>query len=211
MAKAVPTVLATSPAEYDQMLNLARKLSPRVHVDISDGQFTDNATISVTQVHVPEDTQLDVHLMVKDPAAIFESTVSLHPKLVIYHAESEGDLEGIINQTRSLGVKAGVAILPTTEVTAATKLIEASDHVLIFTGQLGHNGGQFAIDQLRRVSTVRAIKPGLEISVDGGVNDQNAAIIAMEGVDVLYTGGFIQNAEDPRAAFNSIQQAVVTE
>lgn len=206
MASVVPTVLATSPEQYQQMYDLARSLSLRVHVDISDGKFTDTSTLGVAQVHRDDDAELDLHLMVEDPSLILESAISLKPRLIIFHAESQGDIAASMLHCRELGVRAGVAILPKTSVESAKDLIAKADHVLIFTGNLGHNGGDFALDQLTKVNEIRAIKPSAEIGVDGGVNDRVASLIVVEGVDVLYSGSFLQEAEDPKAALESINQ-----
>ena len=208
MATVVPTILATTPDEYGTMLELAEGLSQRVHVDICDGRFADNKTIGLAQVQVSAGVELDLHLMLQNPLEQLETALSLKPHLIIFHAESTGDVAGAMAHTRDLGVRAGVAVLPQTSVETARPLIEHADHVLIFTGQLGHNGGQFQSDQLARISDVRQLRPAAEISVDGGVNDRNAALIALQSVDVLYTGAFLQQAEDPAAAFESIQRQI---
>lgn len=212
MAKVVPTILATSPDEYATMLAKAEHVSRRVHVDITDGRFTDNRTINLEQVHVTEGTQIDLHLMVKDPAAELSNAIGLHPSLVILHSESEGDVLGCLGKLRSMGIKAGLAILPGTKVGELEPLVKSADHILIFTGELGHNGGQFQTGQLSLASQLRAIKPELEISVDGGVNPEVAALSAIQGVDVLYVGGYIQGATDPKVAYDEIssQLAVST-
>jgi ribulose-phosphate 3-epimerase len=208
MAIVVPTVLATTPDEYGIMLVRAESLSARVHIDICDGRFAQNQTIGLAQVQAGANTQLDLHLMLQDPVAQLETALSLKPHLIIFHAESNGDIMTALGRVRELGIRAGVAILPQTAVDAATPLIEHADHVLIFTGHLGYNNGDFQPDQLERVPAVRAIKPDVEISVDGGVTDRNAALIALQNVNVLYAGGFIQQAEDPQAAFESISRQV---
>ena len=204
MAAVVPTVLATTPDEYTAMIERARSLSPRVHVDICDGRFADATTVGLAQVHVPAGTALDLHLMLEDPAAQLETALSLHPSLIIFHAESAGDVVGAMQHTQELGVEAGVALLPATTVDTAEPLLKIADHALIFTGTLGHNGGVFQDDQLTKVAQIRAIKPDIEISVDGGVTDANAATIVAAGVDVLYVGGFLQDAADPQAAYNAV-------
>jgi ribulose-phosphate 3-epimerase len=208
MAIIVPTVLATTPDEYGTMLARAEDLSKRVHVDICDGRFAENQTISLAQVHVGDETALDLHLMLQDPVSQLETALSLKPQLVIFHVESSGDLAMALKHAQELGVHVGVAILPQTSVDSAKALIELADHVLIFTGHLGYNKGDFQPDQLERVSAIRAIKPEVEISVDGGVNDRNATLIAQRGVDVLYSGGFLQGAEDPHGAFDSMTHQV---
>lgn len=210
MAMVVPTVLATTPDEYTAMIEKARSLSRRVHVDICDGKFADATTVGLAQVHVPNDIVLDLHLMLENPTAQLETALSLHPSLIIFHAESASDVAGCMKHTRELGVKAGIALLPQTSVEATTTLIEAADHVLIFTGTLGHNGGKFQADQLDKAAEIRKLQPDIEISVDGGVSDANASEVASHGVNVLYVGGFLQQAPDPTAAYTAISnQAVV--
>ncbi len=208
MAKVVPTVLAETPEQYASMFERASGLSNRVHVDICDGIFADNTTIGLAQVNVEEGVELDLHLMLKEPQAQLETALSLKPNLIILHAESEGDIAAMIEQIRSLGIKAGVALLPETKVEQAAELIRAADHALIFTGTLGHNGGKFQTDQLTKAVEIRNQKPDIEIGVDGGVTDKNAALISLQGVDVLYVGGFLQSAEDPQAALAEIDNQV---
>jgi ribulose-phosphate 3-epimerase len=208
MAKVVPTVLAATPEEFATRLTRAESLSPRVHVDITDGHFTDGQTINLAQVHAGAEVELDLHLMLQDPAGQLETALSHHPKLIIFHFESTGDLLGLVKQVQELGVRAGVALLPQTPVELAAELIKTSDHVLIFTGHLGHNGGAFQADQLEKVAQIRALKPNIEVSVDGGVSDQNAPQIVAAGVDVLYAGGYLQAAANPQAAYESLQRAI---
>lgn len=209
MATVVPTVLATTPEEYAAMAERARSLSQRVHIDISDGQFTDNLTLGLAQVQVPEGTDLDLHLMLQDPAAQLETALSLKPHLIIFHAEASGDIAGCMRHVRELGVRAGVALLQQTPVASAEPLLKLADHALIFTGNLGHNGGNFQTDQLAKSAQIRIIKPELEISVDGGVTDANAALAVLQGVDVLYVGAFLQQAADPQAAYDALKRQVV--
>jgi ribulose-phosphate 3-epimerase len=206
MTTVVPTVLATTPEEYAAMTERARSLSQRVHVDICDGRFADSSTLGLAQIQVPPDTVLDLHLMLEDPVSQLETALSLHPNLIIFHAESSGDLLECIKHTRQLGVRAGVALLPQTTVEQACPLINAADHALIFTGTLGHNNGVFQTDQLPKSLEIRGIKPDIEISVDGGVTDHNAALIILQGVDILYVGGFVQESEDPQAAYDSVMR-----
>jgi ribulose-phosphate 3-epimerase len=208
MAKVVPTVLATTPSEYQTKLERASGLSKRVHVDICDGEFASNKTIGLAQVHYDEDIEVDLHLMLKDPAAQLQTALSLKPRLIIIHAEAEGDLLPIIEQMRSVGIQAGVALLPQTTPEKAEKLIQKADHVLIFTGTLGQNGGLFQHDQLLKTEKVRDINPEVEISVDGGISDLNGALIATQGIDVLYVGSFLQDAVDPAAALASLNHQI---
>lgn len=189
------------------MLATAESISKRIHVDVCDGQFAENKTVGMAHVYSSEKTEVDLHLMLKDPASELETALSLKPALIIFHAESDGNLERMIDQVRTFGIKAGLAVLSTTSIESARQLLGKVDHLLVFTGTLGQNGGEFQADQLSRAQEARAINPGLEVSVDGGVSGSNAALIVREGVDVLYSGGFLQNSPDPKAAYESIMAA----
>jgi ribulose-phosphate 3-epimerase len=208
VAVVVPTVLASSPDEFKTTMDRAAGLSDRIHVDICDGQFADAKTVDLAQVYAPDNAKLDLHLMVDDPTSVHETALSLKPELIIFHAESQGDVGALIEKTRQLGVKAGLAILPQTKLEDVETLLAKVDHALIFTGHLGHNGGQFQTQQLERAAAIKNSHPEVEVSVDGGVSDKNAALITLQGVDVLFVGGFLQNSPDPQAAFDSIRRQI---
>lgn len=185
MAEIVPTILATTPGEYHDRLERVKGTAKRVHVDIADGEFAPTKTINLAQVYVPEGVELDIHLMVKNPFDYLESALALKPALVIVHVEAAGDHSDCIAEIQSFGVDAGVALLPETQVQDHAELIQSADHALIFTGDLGHYGGDLDHDQLHKLVDVKLLKPDIETSVDGGVNKGN---IDELDADVLYVG-----------------------
>jgi pentose-5-phosphate-3-epimerase len=94
--------------------------------------------------------------------------------------------------------------------TAAEVIFSALDHiqhVLIFSGNLGYQGGSHVdFNLLEKVKVLKRHKPELEIGWDGGVNDQNVAELINGGVDVLNVGGYIQKAEDPARAYSALKR-----
>jgi ribulose-phosphate 3-epimerase len=78
------------------------------------------------------------------------------------------------------------------------------DHVMIFSGDLGVQGGVADLLQLEKVNILRGINPNLEISWDGGANIMNARTIAQAGVNIINVGAAISSAEDPASAWNDI-------
>lgn len=181
MAEIVPTILAATPDEFAARLSELGDVK-RIHVDITDGQFAPSQTINLAQVYVPEGVALDLHLMVQDPHSHLHSALALKPSLIIVHAEADGDHQECIADIQSMGVKAGIAYLPATNV---NELVTQADHVLIFTGDLGHYGGTLDTSQLHKLAEAKAINTNVETSVDGGVNKSNANEI---DADVLYVG-----------------------
>ncbi len=138
--------------------------------------------------------------MLQKPLEVIEQAIGLKPTLIIVHCEAEvaGEALQII---RNASIKCGVALLPKTSVDSAIQLLEKADHVLIFGGHLGYQGGEADLDLLDKVRAVKQRFPALEVGWDGGVNDSNAAQLIDAGVDVLNVGGYIQHADQPADAY----------
>lgn len=208
MAVIAPCVTATDAQAYREEMARIAPFATRVHVDFSDGVFSPVKLINPIQAYWPETMVADLHLMMKKPEAHLETVVSLKPQTVIVHAEAEGNLLGMLLQLRALGIKAGVALLQQTDPESARELITQADHVLIFSGDLGHFGGTADMELLKKVTQIRSINPIAEIGWDGGVNAENAAQLVLGGVEVLDAGGDIQKASDPAEAYNQLVEVV---
>lgn len=207
----VPTVLAATADEFATRLEVAADASTRIHIDVADGQFTPTATIGLAQMYPPDQPRdIDLHLMVQRPSEQLETALSLKPDLVIVHAEAYDAVAAIVTRLHALGVRAGLAILPQTEVTEIDDdLIAQLDHALIFTGTLGSNGGAFDATQLSKVAQLKALHPGIELSVDGGVTAEVLPQLTAASIDVAYVGNAIQAAADPAAAYAALVEAAV--
>lgn len=207
MAQVVPAVTATNKEQYQQLISKL-EFAPRLHLDFMDGQFTDVQSLNLVEAWWPETTSVDLHLMYQNPASQLETAISRNPQLVIIPAEAAGDLPSLIRQLQQLGIKAGVALLPETAVAATTDLIKLSDHTLIFSGHLGHYGGQFQPALLGKAAEIKAIKPEIEIGWDGGVDNLNIAQVAAAGVEVINSGGFISQNPEPKVAYDQLLAAL---
>jgi pentose-5-phosphate-3-epimerase len=75
---------------------------------------------------------------------------------------------------------------------------------MVYSGDLGRHGGQADLALLGKVPVIREYYPDIEISWDGGINDQNARALVEAGIDVLNVGGFIQNAAQPQDAYQKL-------
>lgn len=210
MAIICPTVTPTTtdPHEYREQLERVIDISSRLQLDFMDGDFASPRILGIAQAWWPEGKTIDVHLMYRRPLEYIETLVSLHPSLVIVHAEAEGDLAGMMTHLQGLGIRAGVALLQDTSVESVKNLIEIADHVLIFAGSLGTFGGHADLTQLDKVAEIRAIKPGIEIGWDGGANETNVAQLAEGGIDVINAGSAIQRAENPIEAYQYLQSLI---
>lgn len=199
-----PTVLASNPHTYREQVERIESFASRVQIDLMDGEFAPSKSITPVQVWWPEGWQADIHLMFQRPLEHLETLISHHPHMVIIHAEAEGDLTGMMKHLQKLGIKAGVALLKETSVDKAKKLIEIADHVLLFSGDLGHFGGTADMSVLDKVPEVKGINPKAEIGWDGGANADNVVTLMVGGVNVINVGGAIQKAHNPKAAYDTL-------
>lgn len=179
-------------------------LAARIQVDLMDGDFAPTKSPDIENIWFPEDKTIDLHLMYRHPADVLNDVFELHPHMLIVHKEANVDFPTLATSLRAGGVKVGLAILQDTGVQDCLEELEYTDHVLIFSGDLGHFGGQADLNLLKKVEQLKKYKPSLEIGWDGGVSPENARALIEGGVDVLNVGGFIQNAADPKAAYEEL-------
>ncbi|HEX7963116.1 MAG TPA: hypothetical protein VF466_00850 [Candidatus Saccharimonadales bacterium] len=203
-----PTVLAGSTEEYRQQVERVAPFAARIHIDLADGRFAPTKTIAIDQVWWPGGVRADLHVMYKEPFKHAKLLLNLAPQLIIVHAEADGNFVDFAELAHQRGVEVGVALKPESMPQMIEPALPWIDHVLIFSGHLGHFGGQANTHLLTKVLYLKRQKPQLEIGWDGGINNQNAHVLAAGGVDVLNTGGFIQHAGDPAGAFQTLTHIV---
>lgn len=201
-----PTVLASDADEYQRQIERVVPFASRVHIDVADGQFAPVETIPADEIWWPGGVRADIHVMYAKPFQYADLLIELRPQLIIVHAEAEGDFVGFAKKARHHGVEVGVALLPKTSPEVIRPAMQWIDHVLVFSGDLGHFGGHADMRLLPKVKHLLKVKPQLELGWDGGINDKNARALAMSGVQVLNVGGFIQKAEDPGAAYQMLHK-----
>lgn len=204
-AEIAPTVTAETPEEYQRQMTRLANFASRVHIDVADGILAPTKLLPIDRVWWPPHMAADVHVMYKRPFEHTNTLVQLRPQLVIVHAEAEGDFLTFADAMHTHGIRVGVALLVPTKPQLILGALPHIDHVLIFAGHLGYQGGKANLKMLHKIEQLRKRKSGLEISWDGGVNDKNARRLISGGVDVLNVGGFIGKAVNPYAAYVTLQ------
>lgn len=204
MSTIAPAVLCESLEDYQATIARLEPFVTRAHIDISDGEFAPSFTVSVNQLYWPANWEVDLHAMVARPSEYLPALLALKPRTIIFHAEVAEDLTPTLQALTAAGVKAGVALLRPTVPKMVTPYIELAEHVMIFSGDLGHYGGKASLMQLEKVRLIRSIKPGVEIGWDGGASIENVFSLSQGGVDVVNAGGAINKADDPKAAYDAL-------
>ncbi len=204
MAIITPTLLCETDDAYKETVERLHPFAQRVHIDLTDGEFAPTFTVGVNQIWWPQEWVVDIHAMVARPSQYVDALIQLKPNLIIFHSESSEDLTPIIAKVKQAGIKVGVALLRATVPSNVQSYIETVDHVLVFSGDLGHYGGTANLMQLEKVRLIRNIQPEVEVGWDGGANVENAFSLAQGGVDVINVGGAINKSADPEGTYKQL-------
>lgn len=201
MAVVAPTVTAYDPHEYREQMTRIEQFAKRVHIDLMDGEFAPTKSPGLEHVWWPHHIKADIHLMYQRPDEQLNALIKLKPHMVIVHNEAHLHHMHFAAELHKHGIKVGLALLHDTPVEFAHQIMHSFDQVLIFSGHLGYHGGKADMDLLDKVRYVKLHHPEAEIAWDGGINAENARLLADAGVNVLNTGGFIQKASKPEEAY----------
>ena len=207
MNRVVPTVTAYDVHEYRRQMECACRFSGRVHVDIMDGIFAPTKSPAISQLWLEKGIDSDIHVMYQHPDKQIKALLKLHPQMIIVQAEaSRTSVIRAIEGLKKTKVKVGLGLLPSTQPGEVAELVARVDAVLIFSGHLGYHGGTADLSLLDKVKEIRSLNPTAEISWDGGIDRTNIRDLVEAGIEVLNTGGAIQKALDPAAAFQELQK-----
>ena len=197
-----PTITAVKRQEYERQFKIINKFAARIHFDVSDGTLAPRKLYPFGQMRWHEGTLADVHLMSRYPHSDIVLAYHLRPHLVIIHAEAEVDLIRAASSLHAAGIKAGLALLPDTRVEQVAAMVPHFDHALIFSGNLGYQGGSVAdLNLLSKAPKLKSLNPNIEIGWDGGVNNDNIKSLVAGGVSVVNVGGYIQSSSSPKRAY----------
>ncbi len=183
------------------------------HLDVMDGRFVPNISYGMSiikQIRKATDKFFDVHLMILEPEKYAEEFKDAGANSLTIHQEACPHLHRNIQQIKSLGMNAGVAINPATPVSFLQDIIADIDLVLIMSVNPGFGGQSFiphSIQKIREVKTLISQTNSLaKIEVDGGISLKNAADIIKAGADILVAGNSIFSSENPKETIEKMKR-----
>jgi ribulose-phosphate 3-epimerase len=209
MSIVCPTILAKDEEDYKNQFEKVAGFAKRIQIDLKDNKFALGQSIELDKIWWFKHMKADIHVMYERPQDYLEMLIKLHPNMVIVHAESTANILKFAHELKLRGIKTGLAILQLTLVEQVRYLLPHVQHLLIFSGDLGHFGGQVNLNLTKKIPQAKVINPNIEIGWDGGINAENAAELAKAGVDVLNVGGAIQNATNPQEAYAKIEASIM--
>jgi ribulose-phosphate 3-epimerase len=196
MVKISASMMCGNPLKLEEELQrLETAQVDLLHCDIMDGVFVPNITMGLYMLKAFKEYSsipLDVHLMVANPDSFLEPLAEIGADYVTVHAETSLHLHRTIQNIKKLGMKAGVALNPSTPVDVIKHVVKDLDLVLIMTVNPGFAGQQFIESTIEKISEVKALleKNQVEalIEVDGNINSTTIPWTVSAGADVLVLG-----------------------
>jgi ribulose-phosphate 3-epimerase len=166
-----------------------------IHVDVMDGHFVPNLTIGpvvVKALRPHTKKPLDVHLMISPVDPYIEAFAEAGADIITVHPEAGPHLHRTVQKIKALGKRAGVSLNPATPAKALDYVLEEVDLVLVMSVNPGFGGQSFITSQLKKIEAVRkridATGKAIDLEVDGGIDQDNAARAIAAGADVLVAG-----------------------
>lgn len=183
-----------------------------LHLDIMDGHFVPNLSFGlplIKAVAANSALPMDAHLMVTNPGDYVKPFSQLGVKYFSFHAETVWHSHRLVQEIRSHGMRAGIALNPATPLSSLEAILGELDFVLLMSVNPGFSGQSFIPSVLAKIGILsRMIKdrgyPTL-IQVDGGVTAQNAGELVAAGADILVSASFIFNQADYGAAISDLK------
>ncbi len=172
-----------------------------IHVDVMDGKYVKGKTMPFSELSTIGNytrKRLDVHFMVSKPLKLIDLYATLNVFCLTFHLDILDDLNLIINRCRDYGIKVGIAVNPSQDISLVYNYLDKIDLVLVMGVNPGLPGQKFIEDTPTKINTLRKEiekrKLNTLISVDGGVNLEN--IEYLQNCDILVSGSTITSSDN---------------
>ena len=210
MVEIIPSILVKTKEEFLNKILTVESLTERVHLDVADGIFVPNMTISGFEEIESIETNLKVeaHLMVSKPENHIIRWLETLVDSITFHIEATQKAQEIIEKAKEADRRVGIALNPETSISALAAFIDQIDFVHFMTVEPGFYGGEFVESVLDKVSDFYYFYPDKPIIVDGGINPERASKAVQAGANTLIVGSYIWNSKDVAQAIEEIKKNV---
>lgn len=200
----VPSVLSADFTRLgDQVREAEEAGAQRIQVDVMDGHFVPNITMGpmiVNAVRNCTSLPVEAHLMISNPEKYIEEFAEAGADFIIVHQEVSPHLHRIIQQIKTAGKMASIALTPSTPVFMLEDILSLIDMALIMTVNPGFGGQQFIPETLPKIRRLREMidqqNLHCDIEVDGGINESTVPLVVQAGANLLVAGSAVYNEHE---------------
>jgi ribulose-phosphate 3-epimerase len=183
------------------------------HIDVMDGVFVPNISFGfpvIEAIRKHTTKFFDCHLMIEKPERYIAQFAASGANMITVHAEACPHLHRTIQQIKSEGCMAGVAINPGTPVSVLADVIGDLDLALLMSVNPGFGGQKFIANTLHKTAQLKAMIDAtgkdIYLEIDGGVNQINAGALIHAGANVLVAGSFVFASPNPKETISQLLQ-----
>lgn len=194
-----PSLICLDLCNLESQVKLLEQAGIKMlHVDILDGHFSPSMPLgldTVRQLRAKTDLAFDCHVMATEQDFFIEELLDIGVQQIVFHAESEPHIDGMLNRIHARGVRAGVALKPSTPLSTLDYVLEKCDTVMLMLINPGYafvkGEAQVAyadrkIRELRKMILDRGASTKIEI--DGRISTDNIRTYGKELVDYFVIG-----------------------
>ena len=214
MIKLAPSILS---ADFARLLEDVKKVEKAgceyLHIDVMDGHFVPNITLGpgiVKSLRKDVNMVFDAHLMIENPDNYIKEFADAGCDIIVVHQEACTHLHRTIQNIKSHGIKAGVALNPATPIETIKYVLQDVDMVLLMSVNPGFGGQSYIPVVTEKIQELKALidemNLDIDIEVDGGVKPSNIAEVVNAGANVIVAGSAIFNAGNIDEAVKSLRE-----
>ncbi len=214
MIKITPSILSADFARLGEGIALLEEIgADMIHIDVMDGHFVPNLTIGPPVVRALRgltDLPFDVHLMMTNPMEHVDAFIDAGATSISIHAEVLPHLHRAVCTLKEKGVRAAVALNPSTPLHVLEYVLSDVDMVLLMTVNPGFGGQSFIPAMLDKIKVLRdtfnRLNLDTDIQIDGGISLENIYAVTEAGANIIVSGSSIFGAPDPKKMLEMLKQ-----
>ncbi|WP_088228483.1 ribulose-phosphate 3-epimerase [Desulfosporosinus sp. FKB] len=218
MIQLAPSILSADFARLGEQVRLVEDAGAEVlHIDVMDGHFVPNLTFGPAMVKALRShskMRFDVHLMIEEPERFIADFAAAGADHITFHLEASRHVHRVVQQIKELGLTAGIALNPATQLDGLKYILEDLDMVLLMTVNPGFGGQKFINSVIPKIQVlhrhIEQKQSSCVVEVDGGINLETAPLAARAGADILVAGSAVFGQADPKLAVEKLRRAAST-
>lgn len=221
MIKIVPAIIPHKKEQLEQEIKIVAHFAPLVQIDICDGTLTKTKTWPYNDRDVDyyealkaeangwpywEDVDIELHLMMKNPEESLQDWIKTGATSIVAHIEATENFQSVIDICRQNSVAIGVAIKPSTDISAIEPYVSQVDFIQVMGSDLlGHHGLDLDPKAVEKIQTLRKMYPESIIAIDIGVKEDTAETLVDAGANILVSGSTILDAPSPESFYRVLE------